>query len=133
MSSEEWEKLCDGCGKCCVHKLEDEDTGEFHYTNVACGFLKIKTCRCQDYKKRKKLVPDCISLTVQNVSEFKWLPTTCAYRLLSEGDPLPQWHPLITGSASQMHASGNSVRNKVISEHYIDPDNMQENIVKWIE
>lgn len=132
MSVAEWESLCDGCGKCCVHKLEDEDTGEFHYTNVACAFLNTKSCRCQDYKRRKKLVPECISLTADKVEEFKWLPSTCAYRLVSEGKALPKWHPLIVGKASEMHAAGHSVRNKVISELYVDADNLEDNIVKWI-
>ena len=95
MNHEEWESLCDGCAKCCLQKLEDEDTGEIHYTALACSLLDIETCRCKDYKQRHKMIPQCIKLNPERIHEFGFLPETCAYRLLSEGKALPQWLSLI--------------------------------------
>lgn len=97
MNKEEWESLCDGCGRCCLHKLEDEDTGEIHYTAVACRYLDLDSCRCQCYAQRLSLVPDCIQLTAQHLPELTWLPATCAYRKIAEGKPLDPWHPLLSG------------------------------------
>ncbi len=99
MSRDEWESLCDGCGRCCLNKLEDEDTGKFLYTRAACKLLDVKTCRCTDYPNRAARVPDCVTLTPENVGELGWLPQTCAYRLLDEGKSLPWWHPLVSGTA----------------------------------
>ena len=120
MSQTEWEQLCDGCAKCCLHKLEDEDTGEIYGTNVVCQYLNQETCQCNDYMNRSVLVPDCITLTSQNLEMVYFMPSSCSYRLLAEGKPLPQWHPLLTGNKDSTHDSGNSVRDKVISELEVD-------------
>lgn len=127
MSKDEWEKLCDGCGLCCLHKLEDADTGKISYTEVACRLLDIESCRCKKYKVRKKLVPDCMILKPENVDRFNWLPNTCAYRLISEGKPLYPWHPLISGSEKSVHEAGISVKGKVISER--DAGDLQNHII----
>ncbi|MDG1709463.1 MAG: YcgN family cysteine cluster protein [Emcibacteraceae bacterium] len=127
MTKEEWESLCDGCGLCCLHKLEDADTGDISYTNVACRLLNTESCRCNKYTKRKKLVPDCVILTPDQVSEFKWLPKTCAYRLISEGKELLKWHPLVSGSTITVHQEGISVSGKVISER--DAGDLQDHII----
>ncbi|EEX31691.1 MULTISPECIES: YcgN family cysteine cluster protein [Vibrio] len=116
MTEQEWEALCDGCGKCCLHKLMDEDTDEIYYTNVACSWLNSKTCSCKDYPNRFTSGEECTKLTRDDIDDFTWLPHTCAYRLLAENQPIPEWHPLITGSKSAMHAAGESVRNKVVYE-----------------
>lgn len=130
MSRREWESLCDGCGKCCLHKIEDADSGEILSTNVACKLLDPKTCLCSDYKNRKKHVSDCQILTPKKVASFRWLPTTCAYRLLSEGRELPRWHPLVSGSPKSVHNAGASVRGKVILER---PNmDLEDFIVEWI-
>ena len=116
MTREEWESLCDGCGKCCLMKMEDEDTGEVIPTNIACRLLDLKSCRCGDYRHRRAHVPDCVRLTAATVERFAWLPTTCAYRLLAEGAPLPDWHPLLTGDPNSVHKAGISVRGWTVSE-----------------
>ena len=127
MSQKEWESLCDGCGLCCLHKLEDYDTGAVSYTNVACRLLDTETCRCRKYSKRKKLVPDCVILKPQDVKSFKWLPKTCAYRLISEGRDLYDWHPLKSGSPLTVHKTGISVSQKAISER--DAGNLENHII----
>lgn len=116
MTPEEWESLCDGCAKCCLHKLEDERTGEFHQTNVACRLLDLGACRCSRYAERKRLVPDCVVLTPGNIGALSWMPSTCAYRLLAEGKDLPWWHPLVSGDPDSVHRAGVSVRGRAISE-----------------
>lgn len=116
MTPDEWNSLCDGCGKCCLNKLEDEDTGDIHYTNVACRLLDLDHIRCTRFEERTRLVPDCTVLTSGNLSSLGWLPTTCAYRLIFEGKPLPTWHHLISGSAESIHEVGRSIRGKCISE-----------------
>ena len=116
MDRVEWEMLCDGCGKCCIHKLEDEDTGELHATNIACRLLDRRSGRCKDYKHRKALVPECVRLTPDKLDALDWLPSTCAYRLLHNDQPLPEWHPLLTGDSESVHAAGQSVRGWTISE-----------------
>jgi uncharacterized cysteine cluster protein YcgN (CxxCxxCC family) len=116
MSRAEWESLCDGCGKCCIHKLEDEETGELLPTNVACRLLDRRSGLCSDYKHRKIHVPECVRLTPEKLEELDWLPGTCAYRLLYNGEPLRDWHPLISGDPESVHRAGISVRGWTVSE-----------------
>jgi hypothetical protein len=116
LNREEWEALCDGCGKCCLHKAQDEDTGQIYPTNVACKLLDRQSCRCTNYKARKALVPDCVRLTRDQLAEISWLPSTCAYRLRGNGEPLPEWHYLISGSRETVHSAGVSARGWTISE-----------------
>jgi uncharacterized protein len=113
MSPSEWESLCDGCGKCCLSKLEDEDTGEIHWTSVACRLFDSGACKCRDYPNRTKKVHDCVQLTPDNVGTIAWLPSTCGYRLVHEGKELFDWHPLISGDPKTVHTAGVSVRGKV--------------------
>lgn len=113
MSAAEWESLCDGCGKCCLSKLEDEDTGDIYFTTVGCRLLDAQACRCRDYANRTALVSDCVRLTPQNVRTLSWLPSTCAYKLIAEGRDLYWWHHLISGSTDTVHQAGISVRGKV--------------------
>ena len=127
MSRHEWESLCDGCGKCCVHKLEDEDTGEMHATNVACRLLDRRSGRCKDYRNRRAYVPDCVRLTPSLIPKLDWLPQSCAYLLLAEGKDLPGWHPLITGDPESVHAAGMSTRGWTVSED--DAGDMENHIV----
>jgi len=131
MSKNEWESLCDGCGKCCLNKIIDDETEELHFTNVACHLLHTKTCQCKKYEKRLKIVPDCVKISLDDVEQFHWLPASCAYKLLIEEKPLPVWHPLITGSQSAMHKGGHSIRGKIISETQVDPDNLEDYIAIW--
>ena len=136
MTPSEWDSLCDRCGKCCLHKLEDETTGEVYVCNVACRLLDLDTCHCRDYPNRKKLVPDCMvlspgALTQDKIKEFHWLPKTCAYRLLAEGEVLFDWHPLISGSGDSVHEAGVSIGRRVISEDEAD-ENLQLHITDWV-
>jgi uncharacterized protein len=112
----EWEALCDGCGKCCLHKLEDDETGILHATNVACRLLDRTSCRCSNYKLRRVFVPDCVRLDMKKLREVDWLPSTCAYKLRGEGKPLPQWHYLVSGDRETVHEAGMSVRGWTVSE-----------------
>lgn len=112
----QWEALCDGCGKCCLLKAEDEDDGEIYMTNIACKLLDLKTAQCSDYRHRRIHVPDCIRLTKGRLEKFDWLPESCAYKLRGHGKPLPDWHYLISGSRDTIHETGNSIRGKVITE-----------------
>ena len=130
MNQEEWEALCDGCGKCCLHKLEDTDTGEIAITEVACGYLDIDKCRCTDYPNRQQNVPDCVKLTQKNLPTLQWLPETCAYRLIYQGNELPPWHYLICGDRNKVHASGHSVRGKSISEYEVF--DLERHVIDWL-
>ena len=112
----QWEALCDGCGRCCVHKLEDEETGVLYPTNVACKLLDGRNGRCKDYKNRKKLVADCVTLDRRSLGSLDWLPETCSYRLRANGEPLPDWHYLISGSRETVHEAGQSTRGWTVSE-----------------
>lgn len=130
MNIEEWESLCDGCGKCCLIKLEDAETKELSYTDVACHLLDAKTCQCKNYPERKELVDDCLQLQPDDVEDFKWLPKTCAYRLLHEGKGLPDWHYLICGDRKAVHKKKMSVKNCVVSETEVLE--IAEHIVYWV-
>lgn len=131
MSDTEWESLCDGCGLCCLNKLEDWDTGEIAWTSIRCTLLDGDTCRCKDYENRQKTVPDCIRLTVQSVNEINWLPPTCAYRLVRDGEDLKWWHPLVSGNSDTVHEAGISVRGQTVSEDGIDIDDYEDYLVDW--
>jgi len=130
MTPEEWESLCDGCGRCCLRKLEDRNTGKVYYTDVACRLLDIEDCRCISYQKRTLQNSECLVLNSTTAKQIHWLPTTCAYRLLADGRELKWWHPLVSGSSDTVHEAGISVRSKVISEEYIHPDELTDHIVE---
>ncbi|MEZ5841404.1 MAG: YcgN family cysteine cluster protein [Hyphomicrobiales bacterium] len=133
MTSAEWESLCDGCARCCLMKLEDIDTGEIAWTNVACSLLDETTCRCRDYAGRHRIVPDCIALDPRTVRTLSWLPPTCAYRLLSEGKDLDWWHPLVSGSPETVHKAGISVLGRTVGEASVDVDDLEDYVVDWPE
>ena len=129
MTQREWESLCDGCGRCCLHKLRDEDTNGLSFTNVACRLLDTNTARCRDYANRRRRVPDCIRLTPKIVRKCDWLPPSCAYRLLAEGRNLPPWHPLRGGTAESVVESGASVIGRVVSERDAGP--LEHHVAEW--
>ena len=131
MTRGEWESLCDGCAKCCLDKLQDDDTGEISYTEVACRLLDLGTCRCTDYANRKRFVPDCVILTPRTVARLTWLPSTCAYRLISEGKDLEWWHPLVSGDPETVHRAGVSVRGRAVPETVAG--DLEDHIVHWPE
>lgn len=129
MNAFEWESLCDGCGQCCLVKLEDEETAEVYLTNAACQLLDIESCRCLDYEHRLEKVPGCALMTRENLQQYEWLPETCAYRLLYEGKELLSWHPLLSGHAESVHEEGISVRDFAQSEEYIHPDQLYQHVI----
>lgn len=129
LSQQEWEALCDGCGRCCLHKVEDEDSGEIAETNVACTLLDTRTARCRDYAHRKAFVPDCLRLTLRIIDSVEWLPSSCAYRLRAAGRPLPRWHYLLTGDRDSVVRAGASVAGRVVSEDVAGP--LEHHIVEW--
>ena len=130
MTPAEWESLCDGCGKCCLMKLEYEDSGEIDWTNVACHQLDHKTCRCKAYALRRVLVEDCVSLTPDSIDQITWLPATCGYRLVNEGHELYWWHPLISGDPDTVHQAGISVRGRIIAEDRAGE--LDDHVVRWV-
>lgn len=130
MSRDEWESLCDGCAKCCLYRLEDEDTGEIHFTNVHCRLLDTGTARCTDYVNRSTRVPDCVTITVDVLRDPHWLPETCAYRLVAEGRDLPAWHPLRSGDPDSVRRAGHRVGPRAICED--DADALELHLVDWI-
>jgi uncharacterized cysteine cluster protein YcgN (CxxCxxCC family) len=125
----EWESLCDGCGLCCLQKLEDEDDGSVYYTRIACKLLDLKTCACTDYPNRRAQVPDCIQLTPGKADEFKWLPPTCGYRLVSEGKDLPLWHHLVCGDREQVHKQRISQSGRMLSEGSVAEDDWEDYLI----
>jgi uncharacterized cysteine cluster protein YcgN (CxxCxxCC family) len=131
MTDAEWESLCDGCGKCCLVKLQDEDTGTILHTDVGCYLLDTKTCRCRRYRDRQRLVPDCIKVTPANIGDLAFMPSTCAYRLVARGEPLPWWHHLVSGRRETIHRAGMSIRDRAIGEEEVDEDDLPEHIVDW--
>ena len=133
MTRDEWESLCDGCARCCLHKLEDEDTGEVVYTDVVCQYLEQSSCRCQEYQQRNILVPNCVWLKPEDVEAFHWLPNTCAYRLVAEGQPLAPWHPLISGSRSSVLEAGIAVTHRCISETRVAEEDFEDRIIHWVQ
>ena len=132
LTRSEWEKLCDGCGRCCLVKLEDEDSGDIHHTSVACQLLDTRSCRCSHYEGRRALVPDCVRLTLARLAKIRWLPPSCSYRLRLEGKPLPPWHPLLTGDPESVHKVGMSVKGRVeASEQEVEIDDLPRFIRRW--
>ncbi len=131
MTRAEWEALCDNCGRCCLLKLQDEDSDQVDYTDVACRLLDLGTCRCSDYANRRRRVPDCVKLTPGNLESLTWMPSTCAYRLLYEGQPLAWWHPLLSGDPETVVEAGISVRGRVVSEREVDDAELEDRIVEW--
>ncbi len=132
LTSEEWESLCDRCGRCCLIKLEDIDSGKLYFTNIVCRYLEQNNCHCRHYQSRTNLVSDCLKLTPDTLPLLvEQLPPTCAYRCLAQGMPLPNWHPLVTGSPVTVQRAGIAVTGKVISEEYIHPEQYEDHIIEW--
>jgi uncharacterized protein len=132
MTHDEWESLCDGCGRCCLVKLEDEDTEDIYFTDVGCRLLDVETCRCRDYPNRCAKVDDCVQLSPSVVEEIGWLPPTCGYRLVAEGKDLYWWHPLVSGDPDSVHEAGISVRGRVVDlEDDVPADSLDARIVDW--
>lgn len=129
MNEQEWESLCDGCSKCCLEKLEDSETGEVSYTNIGCGLLDVDGCRCTNYANRTLYMPDCERLTPSNIAFLKWMPSTCAYKLLSEGKDLPSWHPLVSNDPESVHKAGMSIRGRAVDAN--EAGYFEDHIVKW--
>ncbi|MCL7462622.1 YcgN family cysteine cluster protein [Pseudomonas sp. NW5] len=129
MSEAEWESLCDGCGLCCLHKLEDEEDGSVYYTRIACKLLDLQSCRCSDYAERHRQVPDCIRLTPAQADQFNWLPATCAYRLLAQGQPLPDWHHLVCGDPDAVHAARISQAGRMLREGAVAEEDWEEHLI----
>ena len=133
LDEEEWEALCDGCGRCCMIKLQDEETDAVHYTALVCDLLDQNDIRCTRYPERHALVPDCVILDAQRAAEFTWLPTSCAYRRLAEGRALDWWHPLVSGRQESVIEAGVSVHGRVVSEKMVHPDDQEDMVITWVE
>ncbi|NSZ62300.1 YcgN family cysteine cluster protein [Agrobacterium tumefaciens] len=131
MSGQEWESLCDGCGLCCLNKLEDWDTGEVVFTSVRCQLLDGESCRCSDYENRRATVPDCIQLDLKKVREIGWLPPTCAYALVRDGKDLYWWHYLVSGDVNTVHQAGISARGRTVNELDVEVDDFEDYVVDW--
>ncbi|QLF94354.1 YcgN family cysteine cluster protein [Pseudomonas sp. ABC1] len=129
LDRDEWESLCDGCGLCCLQKLEDEEDGAVYYTRVACKLLDLQTCQCSDYPARRASVPDCIQLTAADAVDFKWLPPTCGYRLVAEGKDLPLWHHLVCGDRQAVHDERISQAGRMIAEDSVDEDDWEQYLI----
>jgi uncharacterized protein len=129
MTAEEWESLCDRCGRCCLHKLRDEETDALSFTNVACRLLNLDSCQCGDYARRRRRVPDCVSLTPETLREIDWLPSTCGYRRVRDGKDLLWWHPLVSGDPDTVHQAGISVRGRAVSERNVGA--IEDYVVDW--
>lgn len=132
-SQNEWERLCDGCGRCCLQKLEDEDTGETFFTRIACKLLDLETCRCSDYDNRFDHVPDCSKVYPLSEEKYAWLPKSCAYLRVEARKDLPEWHYLKCGNTNQVHEEGMSVKGWAVSEVYVDPSMYEELIIEFNE
>lgn len=133
MSKQEWESLCDGCARCCLQKLQDEETDEVFYTNIVCRYLDDQ-CRCTEYQNRNTLVPDCVWLKPEDVDQFHWLPSTCAYRLVAEGKPLPSWHPLVSGRSESVFEAGIAVTcHALVPDNKVPEQDWEEHIIHWVE
>ncbi len=133
LDRQEWESVCDGCARCCLIKLQDEDSGQIVHTNLVCHLLDQERCRCTAYPRRHELVADCIDFRAEVVGQLEWLPRSCAYRRLAEGRGLAAWHPLISGRADTVHAAGVSVRGKVRSESGVDEADLEDHVIDWVE
>ena len=133
MSSEEWESLCDGCGRCCLHKLEDDDSGKIYFTDVVCHYLDEEECTCPHYEDRQSFVSDCLSIKPNWGEKFNWLPSTCAYRLIYEGKDLPVWHPLVSGNRESVHLAGISVRGRTYRDDVVSNDQLFEHVITWVD
>ncbi len=131
MTTEEWESVCDGCGKCCLNKLEDEDSGEIFFTSVVCDLIDLETCQCTSYSERTTLVPECLDLKQHDFAEYNWLPVTCAYRLLIDGKELPSWHPLVSGNQETVKEAGVSISSYAMKESEVD--DLEDHIIEWLE
>ena len=131
MTTDEWESVCDGCGKCCLNKLEDEESGEIFFTSVVCDLIDLESCRCTRYSERTTLVPECLDLKQHDFADYNWLPATCAYRLLIDGKPLPSWHPLVSGNQESIKEAGVSISSYAMKES--DIDDLEDHIIEWLE
>jgi len=133
MTDAEWESLCDGCARCCLQKLQDEDDEQVYYTDIACRYLDDNACQCTVYGDRFNRVPDCMDVKQMDPDQYQWLPSTCAYRRLSEGRPLPAWHPLLTGDPGSVHSAGMSMQGRVVSEDDVPEDQWEERLIHWVQ
>jgi hypothetical protein len=134
LNDTEWEALCDGCARCCLKKLEDEDDGEIYWTRIVCRYLDQDSGGCGCYSRRAQLVPDCLNVRAMDImAESRWMPASCAYRLRAEGKPLHAWHPLLSGSRAAMEAAGIAVRQQVLSEEHVHPEGWEEHIIRWVD